>query len=96
MMALFPEPNFSSGGIYKNWFGSGSNRSANDQFDIKIDHRFTQNNLMSVKFSYQYSPAYKSLDCFKNFTDPCQGGPGWTNAHRLPLTTRIRSLQACC
>jgi hypothetical protein len=79
MMKLFPEPNF-SGGIYQNWFGSGANHNYNDQFDIKVDHRFTQSDLMSVKFSYQYSHG-KGLDCFKNFTDPCQGGPGWTNAH---------------
>ena len=85
MMALFPEPNVTGGDIYNNWFGSGSNRSANDQFDIKIDHRFTQNNLMSAKFAYQYSPSYKSLDCFKNFADPCQGGPGWTNAHTFAI-----------
>jgi hypothetical protein len=85
MMALFPAPNVTGGDIYNNWFGSGSNSSANDQFDIKIDHRFTQNNLMSAKFAYQYTPAYKGLDCFKNFTDPCQGGPGWTNAHTFAI-----------
>lgn len=83
MMSLFPEPNF-SGGIYQNWFGSGSNRGYNDQFDIKVDHRFTEKNLMSVKFSYQYNHG-KGLDCFKNFTDPCQGGPGWTNAHLFAI-----------
>ena len=83
MMSLFPKPNF-SGGIYQNWFGSGSNNSNNDQFDIKVDHRFTQNNLMSAKFSYQYSHS-KGFDCFKNFTDPCQGGPGWTNAHLFAI-----------
>ncbi|MBZ5679911.1 MAG: carboxypeptidase regulatory-like domain-containing protein [Acidobacteriia bacterium] len=80
MMGLFPEPNFSGGGIYQNWFGSGSSRSYNDQYDIKVDHRFSEKNLVSVKYSYQYSHG-KGLDCFKNFTDPCQGGPGWTNAH---------------
>lgn len=85
MMALFPEPNAPAGGIYNNWFGSGSSRSYNDQFDIKIDHRFTQNNLLSAKFSYQYSHGTGSLDCFKNFADPCQGGPGWTNAHLFAL-----------
>src|ERR1700730_11418117 len=84
MMGLFPKPNFSSGGIYQNWLGSGSCRNYNDQFDIKVDHRFTQNNLMAVKFSYQYSHG-KGLDCFKNFTDPCQGGPGWTNAHLFAI-----------
>ncbi len=79
MMGLFPEPT-SNDDIYNNWFGSGANHSYNDQFDIKIDHRFTQNNSLSGKFSYQYSHG-KGLDCFQNFTDPCQGGPGWTNAH---------------
>ncbi len=84
MMGLFPEPNFSGGGIYQNWFGSGANHDYNDQFDIKVDHRFSEKNLMSVKYSYQYSHG-KGLDCFKNFTDPCQGGPGWTNAHLFAI-----------
>ncbi len=81
MMGLFPEPNFTSGGIYQNWFGSGSGHSSNDQFDVKVDHRFTQNNLMSVKFSYLYAPSSTGIDCYKNFADPCQHGPGWSNAH---------------
>ena len=84
MMGLFPEPNFHWEGIYNNWFGSGSNQSFNDQFDIKIDHRFSEKNLVSGKYSYQYSHG-KGLDCFKNFTDPCQGGPGWTNAHLFAI-----------
>lgn len=83
MMNLFPEPNF-GGGIYQNWFGSGSRHQYNDQFDIRIDHRWSQKNLMSGKFSYQYSHSV-GLDCFKNFTDPCQGGPGWTNAHLFAI-----------
>jgi hypothetical protein len=80
MLQLFPEPNTPQGGIYANWFGSGSSLSYNDQYDVKVDHRFNEKNLVSVKYSYQYSHG-KGLDCFKNFTDPCQGGPGWTNAH---------------
>ena len=81
MMTYFPEPNVTGGSIYQNWFGSGSSHSTNKQFDIKIDHRFTENNLMSAKFAYQYNPTGGGLDCFKNFNDPCQGGPGWDNAH---------------
>ena len=81
MMSYFPEPNVTGGSIQQNWFGSGSSHSSNKQFDIKIDHRFTQNNLMSGKFAYQYNPSGGGLDCFKNFTDPCAGGPGWDNAH---------------
>ncbi len=84
MMGLFPEPNFSGADIYQNFFASGSNRNYNDQFDIKIDNRFSEKNLMSAKFAYQYSHSV-GLDCFKNFTDPCQGGPGWTNAHLFAI-----------
>ena len=84
MLKLFPEPNISGQGIYDNWFGSGSSRGYNDQFDIKVDHRFNEKNLVSVKYSYQYNHG-KGLNCFKNFTDPCQGGPGWTNAHLFAI-----------
>ncbi len=85
MMSYFPEPNFASGGYQSNWVGSGASHSSNRQFDIRIDHRFTQNDLITGKFSYQYTPSGTGLDCFKNFTDPCQGGPGWTNAHAFAI-----------
>ena len=84
MLGLFPEPNTPQEGLYDNWFGSGSSKTYNDQFDIKVDHRFNEKNLVSSKFSYQYSHSV-GLDCFKNFTDPCQGGPGWTNAHLFAI-----------
>jgi Carboxypeptidase regulatory-like domain/TonB dependent receptor len=85
MFGYFPEPNIPGGSIYKNWFGTGPNQSSNRQFDIKVDHRFRQNDLLSGKFSYQYSTGH-GLNCFKNFTDPCQPGPGWSNAHLFALT----------
>jgi len=85
MMSYFPEPNVFGGDYLSNWFGSGSSRSSNKQFDIRIDHRFTDNDLLSGKFSYQYNPTGSGLDCFKNFTDPCQGGPGWDNAHAIAI-----------
>ena len=85
MMALFPAPNFSGPeGIYQNWVGSGSTHSTNRQFDIKIDHRFTEKNLISGKFSYQYS-TNTAFDCFKNFADPCAGAPSWSNAHLFAI-----------
>jgi len=85
MMSYFPEPNVTGGSFLQNWFASGSSQSSNKQFDIKIDHRFTQNNLMSGKFAYQYNPTGGGLDCFKNFTDPCRGGQGWDNAHAFAI-----------
>jgi len=85
MFSYFPEPNIAGGSIYKNWHGSGPTHSSNRQLDIKIDHRFSQKDLLSGKFSYQYNTG-SGLNCFKNFTDPCQPGPNWGNAHLFALT----------
>ena len=46
MMSYFPKANFASGGYLANWVGSGASLSSNKQFDIRIDHRFTQNDLI--------------------------------------------------
>jgi hypothetical protein len=78
MMSYFPLPN-SPGNLYLNWFGSGTEKGNNDQFDLKIDHRFSQNNLMSGKYSQQWS-TNAGFNCYKNFTDPCGGGPNKTGA----------------
>jgi hypothetical protein len=83
MLSYFPEPNISAaagGTIYWNWIASGANHGYNDQFDIKVDHRFSQKNLVSVKYSQQWSHG-SSFNCFGNFTDPCEGGPNETGAH---------------
>jgi hypothetical protein len=81
MMNLFPKPNYTgaNSSIYKNWFGAGANRSVGNQFDLKIDHRFSEKNLLSVKFSKGWNHG-TPYNCFQNFTDPCGTGPnkGWS------------------
>jgi hypothetical protein len=84
LMSYFPEPNITGNGIYDNWIGSGSNLGYNDQFDIRIDHRFNEKNLLSVKYSQQWSHG-SSFNCFNNFTDPCEGGPNRTTAHLFAI-----------
>ena len=85
LMKLFPEPNLGNSNIYDNWIASGASRYPNDQFDIKIDHRFSQKNLLSAKYSQQWSSA-NSFNCFGNFADPCAGGPNRTGAHLFTIT----------
>jgi len=87
MMKLFPEPsaNMPNPTIYDNWIGSGAGRFPNDQFDVKIDHRFSEKNLLSGKYSQQWSSA-AAYNCFGNFADPCAGGPNKTTAHLFTLT----------
>ena len=76
MMQLFPEPSpgMANQNIYDNWSASGASSFPNDQFDIKIDHRFSEKNLISGKYSHQWSSNHV-FNCFGNFADPCAGGP---------------------
>jgi Carboxypeptidase regulatory-like domain/TonB dependent receptor len=78
LMALFPTANIAGGTPYDNWINSGASRNNNDQFDIKIDHRFNDKNLVSVKYSKEWN-SNSPYNCFKNFADPCGSGPnkGW-------------------
>ncbi len=86
LMNLFPlpTPNFVNPTIYDNWIGSGAGSFPNNQFDIKIDHRFSQKNLLSAKYSQQWASAV-AYNCFQNFADPCAGGPNRTGAHLFTL-----------
>lgn len=86
MMNLFPMPtaNMVSPTIYDNWIGSGAGRYPNDQWDLKIDHRFNEKNLLSAKYSHEWNSAV-SYNCFGNFADPCAGGPNQGSAHLFTL-----------
>jgi hypothetical protein len=84
MMNLFPMPNIAGGSIYDNWIGSGATPNANDQFDIKIDHRFSEKNLLSAKYSRGKNSA-TPFNCFKDFADPCGSGPNQGAAHLFAI-----------
>lgn len=86
LMNLFPLPtsNMAGASIYDNWIGSGASRYPNDQYDIKIDHRFSQKNLLSAKYSHEWNSAV-SYNCFQDFADPCAGGPNQGTAHLFTL-----------
>ena len=45
LMQMFPLPNQSIGSaddLSQDWFAAGTNKDSEDKFDIKIDHRFTE------------------------------------------------------
>jgi hypothetical protein len=87
LMKLYPEPtaNMANPTLYDNWIASGASRYPNDQFDIKIDHRFNDKNLLSAKYSQQWSST-DAYNCFGNFADPCAGGPNKNTAHLFTIT----------
>ncbi len=84
LMNLFPAPNIAGGSIYDNWIGSGANRSSGDQFDIRIDHRFNERNLITLKYSQGWGNN-TPYNCFKNFSDPCGSGPNQSSAHLFAI-----------
>ncbi len=80
VMNLFPSPNNPSGGIYDNWIASGATPNSNDQFDLKIDHRFNQKNLLSARYSQEWTST-SPFDCFNDVVDPCGSGSNKSTAH---------------
>lgn len=88
LMQYYPMPNVAVGtsayNPYNNWIGSGSNRSSNNQYDIKIDQRFSDKDFFSVKYSHQSSLS-NSYNCYGNLADPCTAGPSTGSAHLVAL-----------
>ncbi|HTU50964.1 MAG TPA: TonB-dependent receptor [Acidobacteriaceae bacterium] len=84
MMNLFPLPNINNGNIYDNWIASGVNESTAEQYDIKIDQRFRQSNLLTGKWSQAWSHS-SPYNCFGNYADPCAGGPNSTPVHVIAI-----------
>jgi len=88
LMQYYPLPNEGVGTAgynpYTNWIGSGSNQGTNNQYDIKIDHRFSDKDLFSVKYSRQGNSGH-GFNCFGNIADPCTAGPQTSTAHLAAL-----------
>ncbi|MBZ5664155.1 MAG: TonB-dependent receptor [Acidobacteriia bacterium] len=86
LMQYFPEPNFVNPNTESNInrIDAGSTKSRDNKWDLKIDHRFNQKNLLSAKYSHDYSTS-SSFNCFGNAADPCSSGPVSGGAHMFAL-----------
>jgi Carboxypeptidase regulatory-like domain/TonB dependent receptor len=86
MMKLFPaaQTNVPNESIYDNWIGSGATSAPNDQYDLKIDYRFNDKNLLSGKYSDDWNSVV-AYNCFRNFADPCAGGPNKSVNHLVAI-----------
>ena len=88
LMQYFPEPNLNVGGAdynpYINRVDSGATKSSSGQWDLKIDHRFNEKNLLSAKYS-QNSGSSTPFNCFGNIADPCTSGPVSGTAHLFAI-----------
>ena len=79
LMNYYPLPNKNVGSAsydrFNNWVGAGSNSNTNNQFDVKIDHRFNDTNLLNGKFAMSKG-SYHGANLFGNVADPTTQGPG--------------------
>jgi hypothetical protein len=88
LLRLFPRPTINATDLATlqnaNFFSAGANANSSDQFDIKVDHRFSDRDLLSVRYS-QFRSSSTSFNSFGNFADPQTGGPGRTTRHLLSI-----------
>jgi len=89
-IAYLPLPNFNVGtpayNPYNNWQAAPPTLTSVNDFDLKIDHRFSERDLLSVKYSrgknlQPPSPCYSSADP----ADPCSVGTSLASAHLLAI-----------
>jgi hypothetical protein len=90
IMAFFPQPNIADqarSNRFYNWFGTGSDRSRTDQWDLKIDHGFNEANRISTKFSRE-TDDWQPANSFGNSLDPnaLGGSPGTIHLFALNFT----------
>jgi hypothetical protein len=83
LMNLFPEPT-KSDDLLNNFFRSGTDKQSNNQFDFKIDHRFSDRNLLSAKYSQLWGK-FHSFNAFGNVADNFSSGPRDDTAHLFAL-----------
>ncbi len=88
LLLLFPKPTFGATDIItlqnSNYFSSGSSRNSRNQFDVKVDYRFSERDLLSLRYSQGWSSS-TSFNCFGNIADPCTGGPANNTRHTVAL-----------
>jgi Carboxypeptidase regulatory-like domain/TonB dependent receptor len=89
LFMLFPQPNLPTASLADiqngNFFDSGTNTTSSNQFDIKIDQRFSDKDLLSARYSQKYINS-TSFNAFGNFADPITGGPGTTKQHQFTIS----------
>ena len=87
MMQYYPLPNLGVGtasyNYLNNWIGANGSRSNDDRFDVKIDHRLSDNSQLSGRLSHSVGTS-EGVNCFGNIADPCTQGPNdghaWSSA----------------
>ncbi len=88
LFQLFPAPTVTSDNLdtirTQNFFASGVRASSTDQWDLKVDHRFSDHDSLSVRYSQERGSS-RDFNCFKNVADPCSAGPADFTRHLVSI-----------
>jgi len=71
MLALFPLPNVANAGAAGNYFAQPVENDSNTQFQIRLDHRISHRDQLSLRYSYGHN------DVFEPFTQNSIELPGF-------------------
>jgi Carboxypeptidase regulatory-like domain len=78
LIQAFPLPNLNVGtgayNPYYNWVGTGTSPLNQQSFDIKVDHHFTDKNVLSVRFSHEWDSG-QNANYFGSVYDTNTQGP---------------------
>ncbi|PYV86287.1 MAG: hypothetical protein DMG05_20170, partial [Acidobacteria bacterium] len=91
MAQFYPLPNLGVGTAaydrFNNWIGTGSDNNSNNQWDIKVDHSFSERDRLSGKFS-RSKGLYHAANAFGNVLDSATNGqsPGVSHIFALNYT----------
>lgn len=90
MAQYFPMPNLGTPGTanynqYTNWQGAAASHGSGNQFDIKVDQRFSDKDLLAVRYSRASSPGTPGPNCYGNVADPCTGGPAPSDSNLVAI-----------
>jgi hypothetical protein len=98
LMQLYPVP--TSSGLVSNFAGQTTRAQDSDSTDVKVDHRFTQNNTLAVRYSYNnvrtVTPgACPTVTISGTVIDPScvSGGVGGGGAFPGPNNTHVHAVQ---
>ncbi|MEK7408481.1 MAG: TonB-dependent receptor [Acidobacteriota bacterium] len=88
MMQYHPLPNVGVGSPsysrFLNWIGTGVNRLSGNQWDLKVDHRFSDRRLLNARLSMGRN-LFDNFNCFNNPGDPCSIGDEHTGPTGVAL-----------
>jgi len=74
MMSYFPKPNINPAtplyNRFRNYFANTSGKGRGNEVNVRIDHRFTERDLLSGKYAHGWGTSSQP-PCFDSIMDPC-------------------------